>query len=228
MPDMAEFQRILGVAFNEPSLLEQALVHSSFSNENPASTISHNERLEFLGDAVLDFIVADKLHREFTKLTEGEMTKARATLVRRDTLAHIASDIKLGDFLYMGKGEESSGGRKKAPNLAGALEAIIAAIYLDQGIETAKDVVNRLLAGEWEKLTSQGADIEYKSKLQELTQSVFQSAPVYRLVSETGPDHDKVFTVEVIIDGKARGTGTGKSKKIAETEAARLALETLK
>ena len=227
MSDIAELQKILGVSFSQPALLEQALVHSSYINENPARAISHNERLEFLGDAVLDFIVADRLYQEFPDLTEGEMTKARATLVRRDTLADIASKIKLGDFLYMGKGEETSGGRNKAPNLAGALEAVIAAIYLDQGIDTAEAVVNRLLAEEWKKLTSRGADIEYKSKLQELTQSRYQSAPVYRLVSETGPDHDKVFTVEVVINGKSMGRGTGKSKKIAETEAARLALAAL-
>ena len=227
MPDIAQLQKILGVSFKKPALLEEALVHSSYINENPASTISHNERLEFLGDAVLGLIVADKLYRDKPDLSEGEMTKARATLVRRDTLAHIASTIGLGDFLYMGKGEEASGGRNKAPNLAGALEAVIAAIYLDQGIDTAGVVVNKLLAEEWRKLTSRGADIEYKSKLQELTQSKYQAAPVYRLVSETGPDHDKVFTVEVIINGKPLGIGTGKSKKLAETEAAQLALAAL-
>jgi ribonuclease-3 len=225
--DIAQLEKTLGVTFKQLLLLEQALVHSSYINENPTLDIRHNERLEFLGDAVLDFIVADKLHREFPDLAEGEMTKARATLVRRETLAHIADDIKLGDFLYMGKGEEASGGRTKIPNLAGALEAVIAAIYLDQGIDTVKAVVNKLLAEEWVKLTSRGADVEYKSRLQEFTQSNFKSAPVYQLVSETGPDHDKVFVVEVIVNGKMLGSGTGKSKKIAETEAARLALKTL-
>jgi ribonuclease-3 len=227
MSDTTKLQKSLGVSFSEPSLLEQALIHSSFINENPDNALGHNERLEFLGDAVLDFIVADKLYQEFPDLAEGEMTRLRATLVRRDTLARIAKNIRLGDFLYMGRGEEASGGRNKAPNLAGALEAVIAAVYIYGGIGAARDVVNRLLAEEWQKLTSQGADIEYKSKLQELTQSIYQSAPVYRLVSETGPDHDKVFTVEVIINGKTLGSGTGKSKKIAETEAAHLALATL-
>jgi ribonuclease-3 len=227
VPDSSKLQKILGVSFSQPDLLEQALVHSSFINENPASAINHNERLEFLGDAVLDFIVADRLYRDFSGLTEGEMTKARATLVRRDTLASVASNIRLGDFLFMGKGEESTGGRSKVPNLAGALEAVIAAIYLDQGVETAAGVVNKLLAEEWRKLVSQGVGIDYKSKLQELSQSIHQAAPLYRLVSETGPDHDKVFTVEVIIDGKPMGSGTGKSKKLAETEAARVALATL-
>lgn len=227
MSVFAQLEKTLGVSFNQVSLLEQALTHSSYINENPTLDIHHNERLEFLGDAVLDFIVAEKLYLEFPDLAEGEMTKSRATLVRRETLAHIANDIKLGDFLLMGKGEEASGGRGKIPNLAGALEALIAAIYLDQGIDMTKAIVNRLWADEWEKLIRRGIDIEYKSRLQEFTQSNFKSAPVYRLVSETGPDHDKVFVVEVAVNGKTLGSGSGKSKKIAETEAARLALKTL-
>lgn len=227
MSNSKELQKILGVSFKKPALLEEALVHSSYINENPPSAVNHNERLEFLGDAVLDFIVAGRLYREFPDLAEGEMTKARAALVRRETLARIADAIKLGDFLYMGKGEESSGGRSKVPNLAGALEAVIAAIYLDQGIAIAGEVVDRLLAEEWRKMTSHGADIEYKSRLQEMVQSRYREAPVYRLVSETGPDHDKVFTVEVIVNGKTQGVGTGKSKKLAETAAAHKALEAL-
>ncbi len=227
MPDIAELQKSLGVSFRRPALLEQALVHSSYINENPAYITGHNERLEFLGDAVLDFIVADKLYREFAHLAEGEMTKLRAVLVRRDTLAHVARSIRLGDFLYMGRGEDSSGGRNKTPNLAGALEAIIAAVYLDLGISATTKMVSRLLDEEWHKLTSRATDIDYKSKLQELTQSKYQSTPVYRLVSETGPDHSKIFKVEVIVNKKAVGIATGKSKKLAETEAARLALERL-
>jgi ribonuclease-3 len=227
VPDISELQKTLGVSFNHPALLEQALVHSSYINENPARSLGHNERLEFLGDAVLDFIVADKLYQDFPGLSEGEMTKHRASLVRRDTLAHIARDIKLGDFLYMGKGEESSGGRNKAPNLAGALEAVIAAVYLDLGITAAGDMVIGLLAEEWKKLISPGAGIDYKSKLQELAQAKYQLTPVYSLVSETGPDHNKMFTVEVMVNKKILGSGTGKSKKLAETEAARLALERL-
>ena len=179
----------------------------------------------FRSDAVLDFIVADKLYQDFPVLSEGEMTRLRAALVRRDTLAHVARVIKLGDFLYMGKGEESSGGRNKTPNLAGALEAVIAAVYLDLGITAAEDMVIRLLAEEWKKLANPGSGIDYKSKLQELAQSKYQATPVYRLVSETGPDHNKMFTVEVMVNKKILGRGTGKSKKLAETEAARLALE---
>jgi len=227
VPDIKALQKSLGVSFRQPDLLKQALVHSSYVNENPAYTTGHNERLEFLGDAVLDFIVADKLYREFSHLSEGEMTKLRAVMVRRDTLAHIARSIKLGDFLYMGKGEDASGGRNKTPNLAGALEAVIAAVYIDLGIDVAAEMVNGLLDEEWQKLTSRASDIDYKSKLQELTQSRYQSTPEYRLVSESGPDHSKIFKVEVIINKKVLGTTTGKSKKLAETEAARLALQQL-
>jgi ribonuclease-3 len=227
MPDIVEFQKILGVSFKKPALLEQALVHSSYINENPAHTLGHNERLEFLGDAVLNYIVADKLYREFPDLSEGRMTRLRAVLVRGDTLAKIARNIRLGDFLFLGKGEESSGGRNKTPNLAGALEAVIAAVYLDLGVKAAIKLVHGLLAEDWQKLTSLEADIDYKSKLQEFTQSKYRSTPVYRLVSETGPDHDKVFRIKVIVNDKALAVAKGKSKKLAETEAARLALQKL-
>ncbi len=227
MSDIVKMQKILGVSFNRPALLEQALVHSSYINENPAGGLEHNERLEFLGDAVLDFIVADKLYHDFPALSEGEMTKLRAALVRRETLAQVARSIRLGDFLYMGKGEESSGGRSKIHNLAGALEAVIAAVYLDNGITITEGFIITVFTEEWQRITSQGIGIDYKSKLQELTQSKYQVTPLYRLVSETGPDHNKMFTVEVVVNNEILGRGTGKSKKFAETEAARLALGTI-
>ncbi len=227
MSDIVKMQKILGVSFNRPALLEQALVHSSYINENPAGGLEHNERLEFLGDAVLDFIVADKLYHDFPALSEGEMTKLRAALVRRETLAQVARSIRLGDFLYMGKGEESSGGRSKIHNLAGALEAVIAAVYLDKGITITEGFIITVFTEEWQRITSQGIGIDYKSKLQELTQSKYQVTPLYRLVSETGPDHNKMFTVEVVVNNEILGRGTGKSKKFAETEAARLALGTI-
>jgi len=227
VPDIEKLQEILGVSFKQPALLEQALVHSSYINENPANNVSHNERLEFIGDAVLGFIMAERLYQEMPDLSEGEMTRARATLVRGDTLARIAGDIKLGDFLYMGKGEEATGGRNKAPNLAGALEAVIAAIYLDHGIYTVKIVVSKIFEKEWQNLVSQGVEVDYKSMLQEFAQRKYQSAPIYKLVEEVGPDHDPTFTVEVIVNGKWSGTGQGKSKKQAETDAARAALTAL-
>jgi len=227
LADLTSLQQILGVFFNDLPLLEQALVHSSYVNENPSFAPTSNERLEFLGDAVLGFVVTKKLYEEFHHFTEGEMTKVRATLVRGDTLARIATTIKLGDYLYMGKGEEASGGRYKPTNLAGTLEALIAAIFLDQGLVTASDFILRLLNEELQKIVSQGVKVDYKSQLQELIQSRQQPTPVYHVVEAAGPDHDKRFTVEVRVGDTVLSRGAGKSKRTAETEAARLALEQL-
>jgi len=225
--DLAVLQEILGVTFNNSSLLEQAVVHSSYINENPVFASSHNERLEFLGDAILGFVVAEKLYQDFPDLSEGEMTKLRSALVRRDTLARVARAVRLGDFLYLGKGEEASGGWGKTANLAGALEAVIAATFLDQGAATTRNLVLRLLGEELAKVVSQGVGVDYKSQLQELTQSRRQLTPAYRLVEAVGPDHDKRFIVEVMAGDMVLGRGAGKSKKLAETEAARSALERL-
>jgi ribonuclease-3 len=227
VPDLDALQEVLGVTFRNRSLLEQAVIHSSYVNENLELVSSHNERLEFLGDAVLGFIIAEKLYQEFPDITEGEMTRLRAALVRRDTLARVARVVGLGDFLYMGKGEEASGGRTKTPNLAGALEAVIGAIYLDQGLTTTRDAVLKLLGKELFRVSRYGAGVDYKSRLQELIQSRNQSTPAYRLVAQAGPDHDRRFTVEVMARGVVLGRGNGKSKKLAETEAARLALDRL-
>ncbi len=227
LADLSALQQTLGVSFNDASLLEQALVHSSYINENPTSAPISNERLEFLGDAVLGLVVAEKLYQDFPHLAEGEMTKLRAALVRRDTLAQMAKSISLGDYLYLGKGEEAGGGRDKPANLAAAIEAVIAAILLDQGLSTAKDFILRLLDDELEKVISQGPEVDYKSKLQELIQAREQQTPIYHLVEATGPDHDKTFTIEVRLGETVLGRGSGKSKKAAESEAARSALERL-
>ncbi len=227
MVDLANLQQTLGISFNDASLLEQALVHSSYINENPALTRTSNERLEFLGDAVLDLIVAEKLYQGFPQFTEGEMTKLRAALVRRDTLTRMAKAISLGKYLYLGKGEEASGGRQKPANLAAALEAIIAAIFLDQGLSIAKDFILRLLDIEMEKTVSPGVGIDYKSELQELIQAREHQLPTYHIIEATGPDHDKRFTIEVRLGKTVLGKGSGKNKKAAETEAAHSALENL-
>jgi ribonuclease-3 len=227
VPDIAALQDKLGITLKKPSLLEQALVHSSYINENPAYVAGHNERLELLGDAVLGLVVAEELYRFSPDLTEGEMTRLRAALVRRDTLARVARSIGLGGFLYLGRGEEAGGGRSKPTNLAGALEAVIAAVYLDQGLAAAGDMVARLFTAEWPKLARPGAGEDFKSRLQELAQSKFQQTPSYCLVAEAGPHHDPMFTVEVSVNGEVVGKGSGRSKKLAETEAARVALERL-
>lgn len=227
MTDLTSLQQTLGVSFNDASLLEQALVHSSYINENPSFTLTSNERLEFLGDAVLGLIVAEKLYQDFPHLTEGEMTKLRAALIRRDTLARMARAIRLGDHLYLGKGEETSGGRHKPANLAATLEAVIAAVFLDQGPSTARDFILRLLDTELRKVASQSTGIDYKSELQELIQAREQQTPTYQVIAATGPAHDKRFSVEVRLGEAVLGRGSGKSKKAAETEAARSALEKL-
>jgi len=225
LADLAALQEILGVSFKDPSLLEQALIHSSYVNENPDLAPTPNERLEFLGDAILGWVVAEKLYHDLPSLNEGEMTKLRAALVRRDTLAQVAETIRLGEFLYLGKGEDASGGRNKPANLAGALEAVIAAISLDQGSAAAKNFILRLFDNELQRVISQGAEIDYKSQLQELIQAKEQQTPAYHVIEVKGPDHDKNFTVEVKVGNTVLGRGSGKSKKEAETEAARVALE---
>jgi ribonuclease-3 len=224
---LAELQKNIGITFQTPSLLETALTHSSFVNESSGNVVESNERLEFLGDAVLDFIVAEKLYQDFPDISEGQMTRLRAALVSRDTLARVAREVRLGDFLRLGKGEEASGGRGKTANLAGALEAVIAAAFLDGGVVTSRNLISNLLGEELAKVVSQGIGIDYKSRLQELMQSRQQPTPTYRLVAEAGPDHDKRFTIEVMSGDTVLGRGTGRSKKSAETEAARSALEQL-
>ncbi len=227
MADLAVLEQILGVSFNDLSLLEQALVHSSYINENPGSAPTSNERLEFFGDAVLDLVVAEKLYQDFPQFTEGDMTKIRSALVRRDTLFRMAKAIKLGDYLYLGKGEEASGGQDKPANLAGALEAVIAAIFLDQGAAIAKSFVLRLLDKELQKIISHGTKADYKSQLQELVQARQQQIPIYYVIEAVGPAHDKRFTVEVKVGDTALGRGSGKGKRAAEAEAARSALQRL-
>ena len=227
MADLAELQKSLGVSFNDLSHLEQALIHSSYLNENPSFAPTSNERLEFLGDAVLGLVIAEKLYLSFPQFSEGEMTRARAALVRRDTLARVARVISLGGFLYLGKGEEASGGRHKASNLAAALEAVIAAIFLDRDLATTKEIILRLFNEEIERAVSQGAGVDYKSQLQELVQAKQQPPPVYELVEAVGPAHDRWFTVEVKISDTVLGKGSGRSKKMAETEAAYSALQRL-
>ena len=227
MADLAALQQTLGVSFNDASLLEQALVHSSYINENPSFAPASNERLEFLGDAVLGLVVAEKLYQDYPHLTEGEMTKLRAVLVRRETLARMARGIGLGDYLYLGKGEEVSGGQHKPANLAAVLEAIVAAIFLDRGPSIVKEFILRLLDIELQRVVSQGTGVDYKSELQELIQAREQQTPTYYLMETTGPDHDKRFTVEVRLGAAVLGRGSGKNKKAAESEAARSALEQL-
>ncbi|MFH1650835.1 MAG: ribonuclease III [Chloroflexota bacterium] len=225
MRALDELEKTIGVAFQDHALLVTAVVHSSYLNENPASAREHNERLEFLGDAVLGLIIAEKVYREFPGLTEGQMTRRRAALVRRDALVRVAGKIGLGDYLYLGKGEEGGGGRLKEANLAGAMEAVIAAVYLDGGLDTTREFIGRFWKDEFARTAVRGVEVDAKTRLQEVMQSRQQLTPHYRLLEAIGPDHARTFTVAVFAGNDVLGTGSGKSKKAAETAAARAALE---
>lgn len=225
MVDLSLLQIKLGISFNEPALLELALMHSSYINENLGAALSSNERLEFLGDAVLGLVIAERLYQDYPEYDEGELTRFRSALVRKETLARISLTIDLGDYLYLGNGEEAGGGRSKPANLARALEAVIAAIYLDQGLEAAKYFILKLFNNETQKQAQLATGSDYKSQLQEVIQAERQLTPSYHIIEAIGPDHAKEFTVEVRIGNVTLGKGSGKSKKSAEMEAAREALE---
>jgi len=223
MDDWSLLQNKLSVDFNDLSLLQQAFVHRSYLNENPEFSLGSNERLEFLGDALLGFVVAEDLYKRFAGMNEGEMTKLRSALVRQDCLARLASSLDLGDYLYLGQGEEKGGGRRRSRNLACTMEALIGAIFIDQGFDNTKDFILRLFSSGSRKVIEEGL-ADHKSRLQEFAQARKQEKPSYRLVEATGPDHDRRFLVEVSIEGEVLGRGWGKSKRSAEKEAARHAL----
>ena len=227
MIDLLALERAIGLTFKNSSLLEQALIHSSFLNENPGFPLPSNERLEFLGDAVLGFVVAEKLYQDFPNLSEGKMTRLRSDLVNGETLARLAFSLGIGDHLYLGRGEEASGGHTRRSNLAHVLEAIMGAILLDQGLVAAKDFILRLLDEELQKAISRGWGGDYKSWLQEIVQAQEQLTPIYRTIEVGGPEHERSFWVEVSVGDKVLARGRGRSKRAAEMEAARAALEGL-
>jgi ribonuclease-3 len=222
-----ELQAALGVTFKNRSLLTRALTHRSYLNENPELPYLDNERLEFLGDSILDFVAAEYLYQRFPEMSEGDLTSLRAALVKGDTLARFAIDLDLPQHLLMSRGEEAARGRERAPLLAGAFEALIGALYLDQGPVAAREFILRFLPAESERVHAHRLDRDAKSMLQELSQGKLQVTPQYRLLETRGPDHARDFTIAVIIKDQEYGRGTGRSKQIAEQEAARVALETL-
>ncbi len=215
----------LGYTFQKKKLLETALTHSSFANENKKSGAVSNERLEFLGDSILGFIVAEYLYKNEPNMPEGQMTRTRAELVCEQSLEQAASALGLGRFLRLGRGEEIAGGRQRPSILADAFEAVIAAVFLDGGIIPAGHVVGRFVL--YQLSTGIQPATDYKTALQELIQKTNGQTLEYNLVGESGPDHMKQFTVEVCLNGQVHGSGTGRSKKQAEQEAARIALENL-
>jgi ribonuclease-3 len=221
-------QRDIEYRFRDRGLLEHAMTHTSRANEDASGGVVDNESLEFLGDAVLGFVVADLLYREFPAFDEGQKSKAKASLVSTAALARRAARLALGDHLLLGRGEERSGGRHKQALLADTYEALIAAIYLDGGIEQAAAFITREFAPLIAEVRQRGLHgQDYKSTLQEDLQSHSASLPEYRLVASTGPDHHKLFTVEVVIDNRVVAEGTGGSKKEAEQDAAKQALAKL-
>lgn len=216
-----ELSARLGVSMRRPELLRQALTHKSAEQE---LNLPANERLEFLGDAVLGVSVASHLYRSYPALPEGDLTKFKAVAVSESILAQVAEELELGRYLILSKGEEQSGGRARGSLLADALEAVFGAIYLDRGLTVARGVVLRLLSAKLVAIERDEHELDYKTLLQEKIQELHRTPPVYRVVDEQGPDHDRTFVAEVRVGGRVLGKGVGKSKKQAEQAAAREAL----
>jgi ribonuclease III len=222
-----QLQDDIGYSFNDTGLIREALTHKSFGNENPSEGGRDNERLEFLGDAVLDLVVSDRLMEQFPQYREGDLSRLKSALVSEPSLAIVAKSLDLGKFLLLGKGEEQTGGRRKESLLANALEAVIAAIYLDGGLGAAGRFIHHHFAPLIASLAAEGGSLDFKTDLQELCQERSLPLPNYRVVGEFGPDHQKTFRVDLLIGDNVWGTGEGKSKKEAEQKSAREALERL-
>ena len=220
-----DLERAMGYQFGNISLLQNALTHSSYANERDHNSLMSNERLEFLGDSILGMVVADHLYRSFPNRPEGELTRMRADMVCERALAKVANQISLGDHILLGKGEEQGGGRSRDSILADAVESIIAACYLDGGMDAAKRFVERFVLSDVP--VAKLHNVDYKTALQELVQQKKNQIIQYTLVGESGPDHDKQFQVELSLNGEVIGSGTGTSKKRAEQEAAKAAIEAL-
>jgi ribonuclease III len=224
-----QLQDQLGIHFTNDALLEQALTHRSYVNEHEHTdpALGDNERLEFLGDAVLDFMVGDMLYQRFPDMPEGDLTRLRAALVRTESLAELASQIGLGQCLRIGKGEEASGGRERITNLCATFEAVVGALYLDNGLDVVRAFVTPRLDILLQQILSDARDKDARSTLQEWSQAHHNLTPVYRTISSTGPDHQKEFLVAAVIGERIVAQGTGRSKQSAAQAAAREALRLL-
>lgn len=220
MPDLDSLEERLGVTFTDRSLLVRALTHRSYINENPDANEQDNERLEFLGDAVLDFVVGSYLYDRFPDMDEGELTALRAALVRTRSLAEFAQQMDIGACLRLGYGEDESGGRQRLPTLCAAFEAVVGAIYLDQGLDAVVPLVEKLAAPALERIMASSLHKDPKSEFQVWAQAAFNVTPHYEVVREEGPDHDKWFTVQVLLGDDVWGQGEGRSKQSAAQAAA--------
>jgi ribonuclease III len=226
---IGSLEEILEYRFKDQNLLLQALTHRSFVNEHEGEALRNNESLEFLGDAVLGFIISSRIFQHCPDLTEGDLSKIKAYLVSAANLVQLAEQIRLGDFVRLSRGEEKTGGRTKRAIVVDAYEAIVGAIYLDGGVQAASDFVGRQIDGFLESLDLKQLTYgDFKSALQEFLHNVGRPEPVYRVVDEIGPDHRKTFVVQVIIHGEVIAESSGRTKKEAQQSAARLALERLK
>ena len=227
MAQLDALEEGLGVSFRDPDLLRLAMVHSSYLNENPGAFQESNERLEFLGDAVVGLAVAHRLHQLFPQRPEGDLTALRSELVRAETLARAAESLGLGRHLYLGRGEEEGGGRERQSNLAAGFEALVGALFLDQGYDVAADAVMRSLDADLAEVGQSGFPKDPKSLLQEVVQGRGGESPAYRVVHVEGKDHARRYTSEVLVSGEVLGRGTGGRKAVAEQEAAKEALGAL-
>jgi ribonuclease-3 len=222
--NLRDFQRLLRYSFKDRNLLDQALTHRSYAFEHPREKAVDNERLEFLGDAVLGLAISDYIYRQFPGCQEGEMTRIRAILVSRTTLENLARRLAVGGLLLLGKGESASGGADQPSNIVGSYEAIIGAVYLDGGFKKADKFIGSQFKDEIKKVFEGGAKKDYKSVLQEYTLKEYKTPPRYAVIFEEGPDHRKHFEVAVSFGGMIRGKGEGKNKKSAQQDAAYEAL----
>lgn len=225
---LKELESVIHYTFADPGKLLLALTHSSYANERKNDGLCSNERLEFLGDAVLNIVTSDYIYRNYPSLPEGELTKTRAAIVCEGSLMKCANSIGLGNYLLLGRGEENTGGRTRTSILSDAFEALIGAIYLDGGLQQASEFIFRAMKELFGEITTSELYKDYKTQFQELVQKKGEHKISYRILDEKGPDHDKVFVVQVYVGENALGTGEGKSKKEAEQIAARNALENLK
>lgn len=224
--NLNQLEKTLGFEFKNQEFLHQALTHRSYLNENPEWKLDHNERLEFLGDAVLELVVTDHLYHHYT-LPEGELTNLRAAIVRGEMLARVAEELALDRYMLMSRGERKDTGKARQYILANAIEAVIGALYLDQGYEAARHFIDRVLITRLEEVISAGLHIDSKSRFQELSQEKFRITPRYEVLRETGLDHAKQFVIGVFLRDKKFGEGEGSSKQEAQQNAAKAALTTL-
>jgi len=221
---LEQLESKIGYTFRDKGKLLLAITHSSYANEKRHEALQSNERIEFLGDAVLNIVISEYIYNHFSGLPEGEMTKLRASIVCESSLTRCAAKINLGDYLLLGKGEENTGGRSRPSILSDAFEAVIGAIFLDGGITEAGNFVLRIMGDMLKDLKNNATFVDYKTEFQEVVQKNGEQRIVYRIVDEKGPDHDKVFVVELLLNNVALGRGEGKSKKEAEQNAAKAAL----